>query len=131
LYLNNKNEAQSFPSSAHTCNHVRPIEILKQNNECQFLSRFLVVHIEATTICSLASWEINATTVAGSSSGLPGSTSELLSSPVDVFMDNNGTFYISDWANYRVQQWLPNASNGTTVAGGSLGTNLSQFSDGE
>lgn len=32
-------------------------------------------------------------------------------------MDTDGTLYIADSGNHRVQKWLNGASNGTTVAG--------------
>ncbi|CAF4645956.1 unnamed protein product, partial [Rotaria sp. Silwood2] len=73
---------------------------------------------EVITLCPTAVWGAStATTVAGSSSGLPGSTPNMLRLPWAVFVDNTSTVYVSDWANNRVQKWLANATNGTTVAG--------------
>ena len=75
-------------------------------------------------------WTANATTVAGSSTGLAGSTASLLYYPKDVFADNRGALYVSDSNNYRVQKWLPGATNGSTVAGGSNGAGLNQLGGG-
>ncbi|CAF2936741.1 unnamed protein product [Rotaria sp. Silwood2] len=85
---------------------------------------------EAITLCPTAVWGAStATTVAGSSSGLPGSTLNMLRLPWAVFVDNTSTVYVSDWANNRVQKWLANATNGTTVAGGNPGIALNQLTD--
>jgi hypothetical protein len=70
---------------------------------------------------------VNATTVAGSSILGGGSTSQTLQYPTDVFIDTIGAIYVADSSNYRVQKWLPGASNGTTVVPGSSGTGLNQF----
>jgi sugar lactone lactonase YvrE len=56
-------------------------------------------------------------TVAGSSTGFPGTTSTLLRQPYVVIFDDNGFMYVSDWGNNRVQRFPPNSLNGTTVAG--------------
>ena len=76
-------------------------------------------------------WRVNATTVTGSSIGLAGSTASLLYYPKDVFVDNRGAVYVSDSSNYRVQKWLPGATNGSTVAGGNYGTGLNQLGGGK
>jgi len=59
----------------------------------------------------------SATTVAGFT--LTGGTgySELYN-PTSIFVDLNGTMYIADMTNYRVQKWLSNQPLGFTVAGG-------------
>ena len=95
------------------------------------LIRLLVVYADTTTICSTAVWNLNATTVAGSSQGTSGSTPALLSQPYDVFVDGNGTIYVTDTLNSRIHKWLPGASTGITVAGGSSGTGLNQFNNRE
>lgn len=40
------------------------------------------------------------------------------SGPTAVFVDLNGTLYVADSGNYRVQKWIPNQPIGFTVAGG-------------
>ena len=82
-------------------------------------------------MCPTAVWAVNASTVAGSSVAASGSTTSLLYYPIDVFVDNIGAIYVADSRNYRVQKWLPGASSGTTVAGGSTGTGLNQFNSGK
>ncbi|CAF4613494.1 unnamed protein product, partial [Rotaria socialis] len=46
-----------------------------------------------------------------------GSTSERLYNPWGIYVDVNGSMYIADRSNHRVQLWLPGAISGTTVAG--------------
>ncbi|CAF4219930.1 unnamed protein product, partial [Adineta steineri] len=60
---------------------------------------------------------ITGVTVAGSSTGTSGSTSTLLSFPIDLTFDDNGFMYVVDYNNNRVQRFAPNSTNGTTVAG--------------
>lgn len=93
--------------------------------------RYIVVHIQATTICPTATWAVNGTTVAGSSLLGGGSTPQQLSNPTDVYADSAGSIYVADSNNNRVQKWLVGASNGTTVVPGSAGTGLNQFSSSE
>jgi hypothetical protein len=58
-----------------------------------------------------------ATTVAGFT--LAGGTGySELNDPTSIFVLSNGTMYIADSANYRVQKWLPDQPVGFTVAGG-------------
>lgn len=58
-----------------------------------------------------------ATTVAGFT--LAGGTGHSeLNDPTSIFVLSNGTMYIADSANYRVQKWLPDQPVGFTVAGG-------------
>jgi hypothetical protein len=54
-------------------------------------------------------------TVAGN--GTPGSAPNQLNYPYSVYVDSNNAIYVADTNNQRIQQWLPNAIDGTTVAG--------------
>jgi DNA-binding beta-propeller fold protein YncE len=45
------------------------------------------------------------TTVAGSSSGIAGSTAQLLSSPDGVHVDSAENIYVADFGNYRIQRF--------------------------
>ncbi|CAF0891836.1 unnamed protein product [Adineta steineri] len=65
------------------------------------------------------------TVVAGSNSG--GSGANQLSNPRYIIVDSSGTLYIADGNNNRIQRWLPNATNGTTIAGGTQGTASNQL----
>ena len=68
-------------------------------------------------------------TVAGSSDAIAGATAGLLDAPYGLYLDDSGNIYIADQANHRVQKWAPDATEGTTVAGGNgLGSNANQLS---
>ena len=71
-------------------------------------------------ILGASSW----TLVAGSITGVSGSTSTLLNQPLRVTLDSMGNIFIVDAGNHRVQFFLAGQSNGTTIAGvtGSFGT---------
>lgn len=58
----------------------------------------------------------DAVTVAGGNGA--GSAASQLSSPYRIFVASDGTIYIPDYDNHRVQKWLPGATAGITVAGG-------------
>jgi hypothetical protein len=76
-------------------------------------------------VLGASSW----TLVAGSISGLNGSTSTLLNQPLSVTLDPMGNMYIADSGNHRIQFFLAGHSNGTTIAGitGSPGTSPSHL----
>ena len=95
------------------------------------LVKTIFLAFPSNMICQTATWAVNASTVAGVSSGGSGATAFRLNGPMDVFSDNFGSVYVSDLNNNRVQKWLPGASSGTTVAGGSPGTGLDQLSIGK
>ncbi|CAF1193263.1 unnamed protein product [Adineta steineri] len=65
------------------------------------------------------------TVVAGGNGA--GSGANQLNYPRSIIVDSSGTLYIADTNNNRIQRWLPNASNGTTVAGGIPGTASDQL----
>ncbi|CAF4993534.1 unnamed protein product, partial [Rotaria sp. Silwood1] len=58
-----------------------------------------------------------------------GSTSERLYNPWGIYVDVNGTMYICDTTNHRVQLWKSGAISGSTVAGstGDAGPNAYQL----
>ncbi len=56
------------------------------------------------------------TTVAGT--GVGGSGADQLYNPYGMFVTADGTVYVSDQNNHRIQKWAPGATSGTTVAGG-------------
>lgn len=47
-----------------------------------------------------------------------GSSYSQFSSPTSVYVDLNGSIYVADSLNYRVQKWIPGQPLGFTVAGG-------------
>jgi len=62
-------------------------------------------------------WNSTGITVAGASGGSSGVAANLLSSPYGLALDSFKSLIIPDYGNNRIQKWLINASNGTTVAG--------------
>ena len=76
-------------------------------------------------VLGASSW----TLLAGSSTGVSGSTATLMSSPLSVVLDSSGNMYVSDTNNHRIQLFLSGQSNGTTIAGvtGSSGASPTQL----
>lgn len=69
-------------------------------------------------------------TVVAGINGVPGSNATLLRFPTSVVSDDYGNFWVVDNNNHRVQFFCRSSSNSTigrTVAGGSLGTGLTQL----
>ena len=65
-------------------------------------------------------WTIGASsgrTVAGQANASFGSNSADLYFPTGIYVDSDENMYIADGRNYRVQLWLKDASDGSTVAG--------------
>ncbi|CAF4138493.1 unnamed protein product [Adineta steineri] len=50
-----------------------------------------------------------------------------LNDPRSIIVDSSGTLYIADANNNRIQRWLQNASNGTTIVGGTQGAASDQL----
>ncbi|CAF4130532.1 unnamed protein product, partial [Adineta steineri] len=65
------------------------------------------------------------TVVAGGNG--PGSGANQFNSPRSILVDSQGTLYISDGNNNRIQRWLRNATSGTTIIGGTQGTAANQL----
>ncbi|CAF1271015.1 unnamed protein product [Adineta steineri] len=69
---------------------------------------------------NIVRWVLGATSwtlLAGSSTGLYGSTSTLLYNPSDVTLDATGNMYVSDEGNQRIQLFLAGQSSGQTIIG--------------
>jgi DNA-binding beta-propeller fold protein YncE len=69
---------------------------------------------------NIVRWVLDAqnwTLLAGSINGVSGSSASLLSGPTDVAFDSMGYMYVADENNHRVQLFLPDRLNGTTIAG--------------
>jgi len=82
------------------------------------------------TLCPSSVWDSYGITVAGSPLRYPtqGSTASLLDYPYDLSIDANGSLYVLDAGNYRVQKFPVSAVNGTTVAGGNgIGSGLNML----
>ncbi|CAF3664205.1 unnamed protein product [Rotaria sp. Silwood1] len=70
-----------------------------------------------TPTCATWLWNTTGETVAGIT-GSPGSNSSQLNEPWNIYVDQtNGTLYIADSKNHRIQRWLAGATSGTTIAG--------------
>jgi hypothetical protein len=77
---------------------------------------------------ALLRWNSSGQTVAGI--GAPaGTASNQLDYPIDLVIDSLCTLYIADYNNNRIQKWLYNAINGTTIAGRANGTGGSNATD--
>ncbi|CAF0867996.1 unnamed protein product [Adineta steineri] len=61
-------------------------------------------------------------TVAGASNGSAGKAPNLLTNPYGTALGSFNSLYVVDFNNNRIQKWLINESNGTTIAGLSNGT---------
>jgi hypothetical protein len=89
-----------------------------------FLTISLIFFIVPIVAITSFVWNPNGITAAGRT-GINGNASYLLNSPNGVAVDSFNAVFISDQFNSRIQKWLPNATNGTTVAGhvdGTIGT---------
>jgi DNA-binding beta-propeller fold protein YncE len=78
--------------------------------------------------CNIVRWVLSnnqATIIAGDPNGLNGNTSTLLDHPTNIIFDPMGNMYIADMYNHRIQMYLFDQSNGTTIAGisGKIGNN--------
>ena len=60
-------------------------------------------------------WNPVGIVVAGN--GTSGNAANQLSYPQAVYVDSDNAIYVADSSNQRLQKWLPNAINGTTVLG--------------
>jgi hypothetical protein len=63
-------------------------------------------------------WTLGSTTgivVAGMGNGISGNSSNQLSCPNGIHIDQNNTIYIADACNGRIQKWLSGSSAGTTI----------------
>ncbi len=56
-------------------------------------------------------------TVAGQSNGAVGTSASFLNYSNDVSVDANGSVYVADSYNNRIQLWPVNATSGITIAG--------------
>ena len=72
-------------------------------------------------------WNVTGITIAGVTNS-PGNANNQLNIPLDVMPHWNDTFYVADFANHRVQEYLRDSVVGKRVAGtGILGTSPSQL----
>lgn len=61
-------------------------------------------------------WNSTGITIAGLT-GNPGNATNQLNTPLDVIPHWNNNFYVVDYFNHRIQEYLPNTSDGKRVAG--------------
>ncbi|CAF3404643.1 unnamed protein product [Rotaria sp. Silwood1] len=67
-------------------------------------------------ICADATWARIGTTVAGGNG--VGDGLNQLDQPFGLFVDENQTVYVADFANHRIVKWIRDATSGQLVAGG-------------
>ncbi|CAF4692457.1 unnamed protein product, partial [Rotaria magnacalcarata] len=67
-------------------------------------------------ICEHATWSRTGITVAGGNG--VGDGLNQLNQPFGIFVNENQTVYVADFANHRIVKWDRNASTGQLVAGG-------------
>ena len=77
----------------------------------------MIVNAGANNIVRWVIGASNWTLVIGDANGSAGSTSTLLSNPMDVVLDSMGNMYVADTNNARIQFFRAGQSNGTTIAG--------------
>ncbi|CAF3651379.1 unnamed protein product [Rotaria socialis] len=98
---------------------------VKVGGECLYCSSVWVdkeknVYMASAAKHCVFKWSprTNITTTVAGREYYAGSTSDNLNSPEGIYFDEtSGTVYVADYANNRIQKWLKNAPNGTTVAG--------------
>ncbi|CAF1399100.1 unnamed protein product [Adineta ricciae] len=59
----------------------------------------------------------NQSSIVAGTSGSPGNTLDKLHSPHGIFVHTNLSLYVADYANSRIQHFLPGQTSGTTVTG--------------
>lgn len=71
---------------------------------------------------------VNATVIAGTDQS-SGSSSTQLQNPNDVYIDRNGSLYVTDCYNSRIQKFINGSNVGVTIAGvtGSIGPSVNQL----
>ncbi|CAF4777304.1 unnamed protein product [Rotaria sp. Silwood1] len=83
--------------------------------------------LDSVTRAAVLRWNQTGITVAGIS-GIAGNASNQLNGPYDATIDYQNTLYIADTYNHRIQKYVRNALNGTTICGnGSTGSSLNQL----
>ncbi|CAF1633265.1 unnamed protein product [Adineta ricciae] len=92
---------------------VRLLQAARQQRPVHQLQQHLIL------VRNYLRWNQTGTIVAGTT--LAGSTANQLNEPYCLYIDSNDILYVCDYLNHRIQKWLPNATNGTTIAGSSTG----------
>ncbi|CAF1261812.1 unnamed protein product [Adineta ricciae] len=94
------------------------------NNRIQ---KFLISCPPAQNISTTVSPATTSAPMSNTIWSLNGNSSTLLTEPSDISIERNGTLYVLDAGNYRVQRFLPGSTVGATVVSGSYGTGWNQF----
>ncbi|CAF4014219.1 unnamed protein product [Adineta steineri] len=91
---------------------------------------FLIDKMSALSNCSTTVWASNATTIAGSPTGIAGFNSTLLNNPIGITVGKNDSIYVMDYgiSYYRMQLFYPGSQLGITIINATLGTGLNQVS---
>jgi hypothetical protein len=126
IYVDNGNNGQVDKWAVNTVNSVW---VMNVTSTCFSL----FVDINDTLYCSIQSQHqviklslnnnSSNISIVAAGTGVPGSTSDMLSSPRGIFVNINLDLYVADCDNDRIQLFNFEQSNATTVAGnGSVGT---------
>lgn len=70
--------------------------------------------VQNFTVCSTAMWNSTLQIIAGITSSV-GATATQLYNPMDVGYDKNGTLYVADSTNNRIQKFINGSNTGVTV----------------
>ena len=98
------------------------------NNKIRFMSvddlLFSFTNFDLISLGSFLKWNQTGVNIAGTGSPTAGgsATSNTFKNPSWLYVDTNGTLYVSDFDNNRIQMWKNGSTNGITVAGSSTGT---------
>ncbi|CAF1634841.1 unnamed protein product, partial [Didymodactylos carnosus] len=107
----------NFPTAIYIDSATNILYIVDTNNN---RVQQLLLNSSSSEITTIAGDGINCTF---------GSTSEKLSNPMGIIVDQQQNLFISDSANNRIQLWLNKEKSGVTVAGnGSFGSELNEIS---
>ena len=89
---------------------------------------FLIANYGSHNIVRWTLGDSSWTLVAGVT-GAPGNSETQLNAPLSIVLDPFGNVYVADMQNHRIQMFLMNENNATTIAGvtSSFGTNANQF----
>ncbi|CAF1399212.1 unnamed protein product [Adineta steineri] len=89
----------------------------------------IIANYDAHSVVRWVIGDTSWTLLAGSSTGVSGSSSTLLNSPVGVAVDQYGNIYVADSSNHRIQFFLAGQSSATTISGvtGSAGISATQL----
>ena len=111
------NQLISLSANRNFLNSSNPVTITATLSQAVNENTTIVFKPSGTALETDYSYPYNVfgTTVAGGNGA--GSNANQLNDPWDVYAENNGTIYVTDRENRRIQKWIGGALSGITVAG--------------